>query len=330
MPTLRTRIYVDGYNLYYGCLRKTPYKWLDVLRLFEEQILPSILYRLLPEGQPAKMVLDEQCAIKYFTAEIIEKAAKATDSVQSQRRYHNALKAHSKGRLKFILGKFSCYKANQRIVAEDDPDRWPRDCEQVQVWKLEEKKSDVNLALQLYDDALHDALDQIVLVTNDTDLAPAMAMLKERCPHIVRGLVTPTRENQDTRATERQINKALAEQAHWVRTHITQAELCASQLPDVVATARRSSIKPDSWYAKPQHLATLIELAQPIRKGRQKIMKWANTACAALDGQKPITLIESDDGAARVFSYLRALVEERAAKTGQCHASNAHIIDADA
>ncbi|MGO6733418.1 6-hydroxy-3-succinoylpyridine hydroxylase, partial [Rhizobium ruizarguesonis] len=43
MSALRTRVYIDGYNLYYGCLRKTAFKWLDVLTLFETQILPSIL-----------------------------------------------------------------------------------------------------------------------------------------------------------------------------------------------------------------------------------------------------------------------------------------------
>ena len=32
MP-LRTIVYVDAFNLYYGSLRKTPYKWLDLLAL---------------------------------------------------------------------------------------------------------------------------------------------------------------------------------------------------------------------------------------------------------------------------------------------------------
>jgi hypothetical protein len=27
---LRTNVYVDGFNLYYGCLKGTPYKWLDL------------------------------------------------------------------------------------------------------------------------------------------------------------------------------------------------------------------------------------------------------------------------------------------------------------
>ena len=31
----RTAVYIDGYNLYYGRLRGTPFKWLDLIKLFE-------------------------------------------------------------------------------------------------------------------------------------------------------------------------------------------------------------------------------------------------------------------------------------------------------
>ena len=31
---MRTAIYVDGANLYYGCLRKSQFKWLDLSLLF--------------------------------------------------------------------------------------------------------------------------------------------------------------------------------------------------------------------------------------------------------------------------------------------------------
>ena len=30
-----TNVYVDGFNLYYGAVRGTPYKWLDIRRLCE-------------------------------------------------------------------------------------------------------------------------------------------------------------------------------------------------------------------------------------------------------------------------------------------------------
>ena len=37
---MRTRVYVDGFNLYYGALRGTPFKWLDPVRV-SALLLPS-------------------------------------------------------------------------------------------------------------------------------------------------------------------------------------------------------------------------------------------------------------------------------------------------
>lgn len=34
----KTAVYIDGYNLYYGRLRNTAYKWLDVVALFDTLI----------------------------------------------------------------------------------------------------------------------------------------------------------------------------------------------------------------------------------------------------------------------------------------------------
>ena len=34
----KTRVYIDGYNLYYGLLKGTPWKWLD-LELFSKSLL---------------------------------------------------------------------------------------------------------------------------------------------------------------------------------------------------------------------------------------------------------------------------------------------------
>jgi hypothetical protein len=36
---MKTIIYVDGLNLYYGSLRSTPYKWLDLYALFATPIV---------------------------------------------------------------------------------------------------------------------------------------------------------------------------------------------------------------------------------------------------------------------------------------------------
>jgi 6-hydroxy-3-succinoylpyridine 3-monooxygenase len=50
--TLRTRVYVDGYNLYYGCVRKTAYKWLDI-RALAAQILATIRHDVGPSDRGA-------------------------------------------------------------------------------------------------------------------------------------------------------------------------------------------------------------------------------------------------------------------------------------
>ena len=32
LAPMRTNVYVDAFNLYYGCLKGTPYRWLDLRR----------------------------------------------------------------------------------------------------------------------------------------------------------------------------------------------------------------------------------------------------------------------------------------------------------
>ena len=40
---MKLAVYIDGLNLYYGVLKKTPYKWLNVKSLVKN-ILPSHLF----------------------------------------------------------------------------------------------------------------------------------------------------------------------------------------------------------------------------------------------------------------------------------------------
>ena len=48
---MATNVYVDAFNLYYGCLRGTPYRWLD---------LGALCTRLLPKDRISR--------IRYLTA----------------------------------------------------------------------------------------------------------------------------------------------------------------------------------------------------------------------------------------------------------------------
>lgn len=229
MKSLRTRIYVDGYNLYYGCLRKTPYKWLDPLKLFESEVLPSIFYEHDGERISTELL---PLAIKFFTAQIVPAAAKAQDSISSQAKYHTALRKYHPNRIELIEGYYSVQQVSVKAVSIDAPDTEPRFCEDVLIWKLEEKRSDVNLALHAYHDAISGAVDQVVIVTNDTDIATCLEMIRKHT-NVVVGLVTPTKDR------ERQPNADLTAQAHWVRTHLTATELASSQLPRVISVGRK-------------------------------------------------------------------------------------------
>ena len=64
---MRTNIYVDGFNLYYGCLKGTPYRWLD---------LESLCRIMLPQNTIQH--------IKYFTARISARPHDPSQPVRQQ------------------------------------------------------------------------------------------------------------------------------------------------------------------------------------------------------------------------------------------------------
>ncbi len=204
--------------------------------LFEKHILPSIL--VMKDGRPVVSQLVPG-AIKFFTAKILASAAKTPDSVSSQARYHTALRKLHEHRIELIEGYYALNPMKVRLFEAENPKQLYKDCREIQAWKLEEKQSDVSLALHAYHDALTGAVDQVVIVTNDTDIAPALDMIRTHSPVMI-GLVVPTTNLQ------REPNADLSERAHWTRRHITMAELAASQLPRVIP-GRKVTLKPESW-----------------------------------------------------------------------------------
>ena len=299
LEPLRTRIYIDGYNFYYGCLRGTPHKWLDLLPLFENHILPSALLKD-GDGQIRQSALLPSPSIKFFTAKIIESVARSTDSVSSQARYHTALRKLHDGRIELIEGYYAVNKMKVKVVDADEPNRPPRECKEVQAWKVEEKQSDVNLALQVYHDAITGQIDHAVIVTNDTDIAPALAMIRAHT-QVLMGVVVPTTDHT------RPPNTDLVKLAHWTRRHINSSELAACQLPRVIP-GKRPTIKPDSWYGQPELLKEIMELAIPVRGSRASAYKWMEQPNPYLDGEIPIELAETVEGAARVLEYIRSWI----------------------
>ena len=119
--TLRTFVYIDALNLYYGPLRKSPFRWLDLQKLCQ---------LMLPKN-------DIQ-AIKYFTALVSARPGDA-DQPLRQQLYIRALKTIPN--IEIIYGHYLTHVVR---MPQDTPPGAKQ--EYVQVIKTEEKGWDVNLA----------------------------------------------------------------------------------------------------------------------------------------------------------------------------------------
>jgi 6-hydroxy-3-succinoylpyridine 3-monooxygenase len=293
---LRTRVYIDGYNLYYGCLKNSPHKWLDV-RALVKRILSNI-----PYGQNGQRISYsfQSPAIKHFTAPILATFARAEDSVACQSQYYSALCAHLGGDLQLINGYHDAKLARAHAWEEG---RAARECEMIEIWKLEEKQSDVALALHMYSDAIRNEVDQVVAVTNDADFAPALAMIRQHTPAIV-GLIVPTRLNAH------RVNTELGIRAHWIRAQIRDEELAASQLPAMIRLKNKVVHKPLSWYPRPDLLVPVYNEAKRVKCSEGAARKWLNEPCAHLGGQVPIVMCESDELAGELRDYMDRYARE--------------------
>lgn len=152
---MRTIVYVDGFNLYYGSLKGTPYKWLDLCAYFRRAL-------------PANCALIK---VKYFTARV---SAFPTDPDAPRRQdvYLRALRAHCGAGLEIIEGHFM--QKPRTLPLERDPAQF------VRVLMAEEKGSDVNVAVHIVNDAWENRFDCAAVVSNDSDLEFALTIAKAR------------------------------------------------------------------------------------------------------------------------------------------------------
>ncbi len=150
---MKTNVYIDGFNLYYRCLRGTEHKWLDVRALCQ---------RLLHN---ANIV-----SIKYFTA-VVQPLPADLQSQQRQQTYIRALKTIPG--LTVHYGRFETKAVSMPLA--DDPS------EEVSVLRRAEKGSDVALAAHLIMDGLgDDAYGSAIVMSSDSDLEPAIQVVREQ------------------------------------------------------------------------------------------------------------------------------------------------------
>lgn len=223
---MRTIIYVDGYNLYYSALTKSAHKWLDLHELFFRKVIKPVR----PESEIVQ--------IKYFTAPILGRFASDSDSPNRQTTYHNALKAQHPGLLEIIQGFHSKKITNAYPV---DP---VNGADRLRVQVMEEKQTDVNISLHMYRDAVISAADHLVLVSNDSDLSPAIQIIRDDYPELCVGIIIPALSH--TNGARR--SGKLTQLADWKREYLRLDELEQSQLPVTIQNRKNKTIrKPDAW-----------------------------------------------------------------------------------
>lgn len=210
--SIRTIVYVDAFNLYYGALKDKPYnyKWLDLLALSRAML-------------PAE---NDILGIKYFTAKVLPRPGDPS----APTRQDIYLRALNTIHAKVILGRFLSHRVRMHL-AQPPIGANPF----VEVIKTEEKGSDVNLASYLLLDAMRDRMDCAVLITGDSDLTTPVKMAREEFGKTVFVLNPQQRKCATLQAV-----------ASFYR-HIRPGVLAASQFPDVLTDEKGTFRKPAGW-----------------------------------------------------------------------------------
>jgi uncharacterized LabA/DUF88 family protein len=205
-----TNIYVDGFNLYYGCLKGTPYKWLD---------LGALCRTLLPPNEIQR--------IRYFTAKVSAQA----DPHQPVRQHTYLRALQTVPGLTVHLGHFLT-STTRMPLANPVPDG----ARTVEVIKTEEKGSDVNLATYLLADAFRADADTFVVVSNDSDLMEPIRLVSQELGYRV-GIVNP----------HQIVSRALQRAGPSFTKQIRRNVLAASQFPAQLHDAHGIITKPATW-----------------------------------------------------------------------------------
>lgn len=198
---------IDGFNLYHSLideLNKFPprYKWLDLSKLANCFITKKDL------------IVD----ILYFTAYAVWNEQK----VARHKRYIRALESR---KVKTILGNYRPVKKKCR-----------GSCKEVYS-TYEEKQTDVNIAITLFELACKDAFDIANIVSADSDLSPAIKLVKRDFPQKRVNVIFPKRRYSESL---RQIADS--------RIHIKEHHIKSSLFSDHVTVDKDVVLGcPDEW-----------------------------------------------------------------------------------
>ncbi len=215
---MRTNVYIDGFNLYYGSLKAYPqFKWLDVAEMCR---------RLLP-GHTINR-------IRYFTARV-DALPHDPQAPDRQDIYLRALETIPD--LTIHFGRFATRPTQMPTIPLTylPGQTRPR---LATVLKTEEKRSDVNLATFLLVDCFDNDFDEAVIVSNDSDLVLPIEQVTTKFGKPV-GVINPHPKGR--------ISQELIKVTTFQIRTINKSVLSKSQFPKTLTDASGRFRRPRKW-----------------------------------------------------------------------------------
>jgi uncharacterized LabA/DUF88 family protein len=193
----RVAAYIDGFNLYHAIkdLRQPHLKWLNLWSVSESFLLSG----------------ESLVAVNYFSAY----ATWLPDEYSRHRQYVAALEHYgvSVSMAKFKETRCWCSKCKHQWI------------------KHNEKETDVHVAIRLVADAIQDRFDRAILISADSDLAPAVRLVRAETKKQVLVVAPPKRFTK-----ARDLNPAVEMTVGRVKKNLMAAVLYG---PDGSAIATR-------------------------------------------------------------------------------------------
>ncbi|WP_084506795.1 NYN domain-containing protein [Geminicoccus roseus] len=217
---MKTIVYIDGFNLYYRALRGTAHKWLNLLELARASL-------------PAN---HQVTRVNLYTARVSANIDPGAPGRQAT--YLKALK-----NVPEIFIHYGRFLAHPHIAKLTTPPKFQPaytpssrvNLKFAEVWKNEEKGSDVALGAHLVRDAFTGQFDAAAIITNDTDLTEPMRIVAQEAGKPII-LLTPSPKPA----------ASLTQLAHSTR-HIAPY-LGACQFPNPIILPDGSKVhKPAGW-----------------------------------------------------------------------------------
>jgi hypothetical protein len=206
---VRTNVYVDGFNLYYGAVRNTPYKWLDIRKLCE---------LAFPRNEIAE--------IHYCTAIVKD----APWDPQQSTRQQTFIRALETTEVHVHYGSFISKVVKMPLASP--PAKGSR---MIEVIKTEEKGSDVALGALLVAHGYQGRYEAAIVLSNDSDLVLPIKIVQEELRLPV-GIYNP----------HERFSVELSQAAAF-RKQVRTGVLKAAQFPETLTDANGTITKPASW-----------------------------------------------------------------------------------